>query len=136
LVHGVRASGYGGAVSERARDRLRQACLRMPETQERVSHGEPTWFAGGRRAFVMLADHHHDDRFGFWAAAPEGAQGRLVAEDPDRYFVPPYVGGRGWVGVRLDGPDVDWDRVDQIVQDAFRAVATKTLLARLEQPGR
>jgi len=117
-------------------DRLRQACLRMPETQERLSHGEPTWFAGGRRAFVMLADHHHDDRFGFWAAAPEGVQGRLVAEDPDRYFVPPYVGGRGWVGVRLDVPDVDWDRVDQIVEDAFRAVATKTLLARLEQPGR
>ena len=87
--------------SEPALRRLREACLSLPDARERLSHGEPTWFAGGRRAVVMLADHHHDDRFGFWAAAPEGVQGRLVAEDPDRYFVPPYVGGRGWLGVRL-----------------------------------
>ena len=106
----------------------------LPDAREKLSHGEPTWFAGAGRAFVMMAEHHHDDRVGFWAAAPEGVQHRLVAEDPGRYFVPPYVGGRGWVGVRLDVPDLDWDRVELVVQDAFRTVASRTLRARLDPP--
>jgi hypothetical protein len=67
-------------------------------------------------------------------AAPDGAQGRLVAEDPDRYFVPPYVGGRGWVGIRLDVPDVDWDRVEQVLHDAYRTVASRALLRLLDPP--
>jgi hypothetical protein len=126
------ASARGTAPLER----VRAVCLRFPETEERLSHGEPTWFAGGRKVFVMYADHHHDDREAFWAAAPDGAQDALVSDDPSRYFVPPYVGHRGWVGVYLDGPDPDWDRIEEIVEDAFRMVATKTLVARWEsQPG-
>ena len=82
--------------------RVRRLCLAFPATEERLSHGEPTWFAGGRKSFVTYADHHHDDREAFWAAAPDGAQEALVAEDPTRYFRPPYVGTRGWVGVYLD----------------------------------
>ena len=109
------------------RDQVRRLCLAFPGTQERLSHGEPTWFAGGRRSFVMYADHHHDDREAFWAAAPEGAQRALVAEEPARYFRPPYVGTRGWVGVYLDVPDVDWPRVEEIVEDAWRCVAGKRL---------
>ena len=73
-------------------ERLRQLCLALPETTERLSHGEPTWFVRGKKTFVMYADHHHDDRLAFWCAAPEGAQDILVTAAPDRFFVPPYVG--------------------------------------------
>ncbi len=114
--------------------RVRASCVALPEVREKVSHGEPTWFAGGGKAFAMFADHHHDDRVAVWVAAPDGAQGRLVADDPDCYFVPPYVGGRGWVGIRLDVPDVDWDRVEQVVRDGYRTVASRALVGLLGLP--
>ncbi|WP_082553038.1 MmcQ/YjbR family DNA-binding protein [Phycicoccus sp. Root101] len=109
--------------------RVRALCLAFPATQERASHGEPCWFAGGKKMFVMTSQRHHDDRVGFWAAAPEGVQGSLVAAEPERYFRPPYVGSRGWVGVRLDVDDIDWDRVEAVVEDAWRQVAPKRLQA-------
>jgi hypothetical protein len=109
---------------------LRRLCLELPQTTERLSHGEPTWFVRGR-TFVMYADHHHDDRLAFWCAAPPGAQQVLVAADPERYFVPPYVGHRGWLGVRLDVP-VDWDAIAELVADAYRMVAPKRLVAELD----
>lgn len=110
--------------------RLRALCLALPEVTEKVSHGEPTWFV--RRVFVTYAERHHDDRLGFWCAAPAGAQEALVAARPDRFFVPPYVGGRGWLGVRLDVDDVDWTEVEEIVTDAYREIAPKRLVAELE----
>ena len=113
---------------------LRGLCLAMPEATERLSHGEPAWFVRGRKTFVTYADHHHDDRLAFWCAAPEGAQAALVAADPERYFVPPYVGGRGWLGVRLDVP-VDPDEIAELVADAYRVVAPRTLGARLDGAG-
>ncbi|MGV9270865.1 MmcQ/YjbR family DNA-binding protein [Kitasatospora sp. NPDC003701] len=106
-------------------ERLRALCLALPEVSERVSHGEPTWFAGaGRRSrvFVMLADHHHDDRLAFWCPAAAGVQEFLIAEDRERYFRPPYVGHRGWVGVRLDAAPVDWARIEDLVGDAYALV--------------
>ena len=96
-------------ANDRPLERLRRLCLALPEATERLSHGEPTWFVRGKKMFVTSADHHHDDRLAFWCAAPAGAQDALVAEAPERYFVPPYVGGRGWLGVYLDVP-VDWPR--------------------------
>lgn len=110
---------------------LRQLCLGLPETTERLSHGEPTWFVRGKTTFVMYADHHHDDRLAFWCAAPAGEQDALVASDPERFFVPPYVGHRGWLGVWLDVP-VDWDEITEIVSEAYRTVAPKRLVAELE----
>lgn len=104
--------------------RLRALCLALPEVTEKVSHGEPTWFV--RKTFVMYAHHHHDDRLAFWCAAPSGAQEELVAADPERFFRPPYVGGRGWLGVRLDR-DPDWDEIAEIVRDAYREVAPRKL---------
>ena len=85
---------------------------------------------------MTYADHHHDDRLGFWCAAPPGAQEALVAADPERFFRPPYVGHRGWLGVWLDvpGAPVDWDEVAEIVADAYRQVAPKTLVAKLDKP--
>lgn len=116
-------------------ERLRALCLALPSVVEKVSHGTPTWFVQpGRtgRVIVMLAqDHHGDGRFGFWCAAPSGAQEEMVAAEPERFFRPPYVGGRGWLGVRLDVGEVDWDEVAEIVADAYRHVAPKKLTALL-----
>jgi hypothetical protein len=111
--------------------RLRELCLRLPEVTERDSHGEPTWFIRGKKTFVTYADHHHDDRLGFWCAAAPGDQQSMTAANPERFFVPPYVGHRGWLGVYLDVP-TDWDEIAEIVEDAYRVVAPKTLVARLD----
>ncbi len=112
---------------------LRRLCLALPETTERLSHGEPTWFVRDKKTFVMYADRHHDDKLAFWCPAPPGAQEELVGSEPDRFFRPPYVGHRGWLGVRLD-VDVDWDEIAQIVTDAYRLIAPKSLVAQLETP--
>ncbi|WIX85996.1 MmcQ/YjbR family DNA-binding protein [Amycolatopsis sp. DG1A-15b] len=112
-------------------DALRKLCLALPETTERLSHGEPTWFVRGKKTFVMFADHHHDDVLAFWCPAPPGVQEELARTEPDRFFRPPYVGHRGWLGVRLD-VDVDWVEIDRIVREAYRLVAPKTLAARLD----
>jgi hypothetical protein len=117
--------------------RLRKLCLALPETNERPSHGEPTWFVRDKRVFVTYSDHHHDDRVAFWCAAPEGAQQALVAADPDRFFRPPYVGHRGWLGVYLDLDEpVDWDVVEDLVIEAYRTVAPRRLVAQLDETAR
>jgi hypothetical protein len=116
------------AERERTLDRLRKLCLALPETTERLSHGAPTFFVRGKRAFVMvLTDHHGDGRFAIWCAAPAGLQAMLVEADPERFFVPPYVGHRGWLGFRLDRA-LDWDELAGIVEDAYAEVAPPTLL--------
>ena len=104
-------------------ERLRRICLRLPEVSERASHGEPSWFVG-KKLFATTADHHHDDRLSVWCAAPEGAQEMLVKADPQRFFRPPYVGHRGWLGVYLD-VDVDWDELAAIIERAYWQVAPK-----------
>lgn len=113
-------------------DKLRKICLSFPEATERLSHAEPTWFVRGKKVFVMFSDHHHDDRVGFWCPAPPGAQEAYVGSDPERFFRPPYVGGKGWLGVRLDVPRVDWDEIAEIVEEAYRMVAPKRLVAELD----
>jgi hypothetical protein len=125
------ALGHNRDVSDDPLEALRNICLGLPEVTERLSHGEPTWFVRGKKTFVMYADHHHDDRPAFWCAAPPGAQEVLVDSAPDRFFVPPYVGHRGWLGVWLDVP-VDWDEIADLVTDAYREVAPKGLLAELD----
>lgn len=120
-------------MSENPLERLRRLCLSLPEATERLSHGEPTWFVQGKKTFVMYANHHHDDRLAFWCAAPDGAQEILVASAPERFFRPPYVGHRGWLGVRLDVEGVDWDQIADLVTDAWRTVAPKRLLASLDK---
>jgi hypothetical protein len=122
-------------MSEGSLERLRSICLALPETTERLSHGEPAWFIREKKTFVTHAKFHHDDRIAFWCAAPEGAQHALVTAHPARFFVPPYVGHRGWLGVRLD-VSVDWDEVADLVLAAYRAVAPKRLLAQLDAPER
>ncbi|MGE5596495.1 MAG: MmcQ/YjbR family DNA-binding protein [Hyphomicrobiales bacterium] len=118
--------------SDEAIQALRERCMALPEVTERLSHGEPSWFVRDKKLFVMTSNHHHDDRLGFWCAAPAGAQEALVAADPTRFFRPPYVGHRGWLGVYLDVPNVDWDEIALLVTEAYRTVAPKQLLAALD----
>jgi hypothetical protein len=114
---------------ERALRRLRAVALGLPETSERLSHGAPTFFVREKKAFViLLTDHHGDGRFATWCAATPGMQSALVDADPERFFVPPYVGHRGWLGFRLDR-GVDWDELTGIVEDAYAEVAPKRLVA-------
>jgi hypothetical protein len=115
--------------------RIRRICLGLPETSERLSHGAPTFFVRGKRAFTMvLSNHHGDGRFAIWCAAPDGMQTVLVEADPERFFVPPYVGHRGWLGVRLDR-GLDWGELAGIVEDAYAEVAPSKLVeaARLTE---
>jgi hypothetical protein len=117
------------AERERVLEKLREVCLGLPETSERLSHGAPTFFVRQKRAFVMvMTDHHGDGRFALWCAAPEGMQKMLVEADPERFFVPPYVGHRGWLGVRLDR-GLHWDEVVGIAEDAYAEVAPAKLVA-------
>jgi hypothetical protein len=115
----------------------RRLCLALPEVTEGLTHGGETWFVR-RRSFAKFVDpekHRLDERHvAFWAAAPSGARNELVAEDPQRFFLPRF-GGYDWVGMRLDlqpdGPD--WQEVGEILMDAYRQVAPKFLAALLEK---
>jgi hypothetical protein len=123
-------------VDEGPLDRLRELCLSLPGATERLSHGEPTWFVQGKRTFANFDNNHHQaGRIAVWLAAPPGAQEILVDADPVRFFRPPYVGHRGWLGVRLD-VDVDWDGLAGLLEDAYRLVAPKKLVAELDARSR
>nr|WP_204920453.1 MmcQ/YjbR family DNA-binding protein [Microlunatus panaciterrae] len=123
---------YSRTDAEAALDRVRRACLRLPEISERPSHGGPAFFLNGKKCIAMFLDNHHDDgRLAIWCAAPEGVQAEMIETEPDRFFYPPYVGHRGWLGVHL--LDCDQQELDAIVTDAFRAVAPKKLLLLLDQ---
>jgi len=112
-------------------ERIRAICLDLPGVTEKLSHGAPAFFAG--RQFLMLwIDGHHEHSFPhLWCAAPPGAQSELVTTEPDRFFRPPYVGGRGWLGVRLDGR-IDWKEIEVVCEEAYRSVASKKLVASLD----
>ncbi|HTS72299.1 MAG TPA: MmcQ/YjbR family DNA-binding protein [Gaiellaceae bacterium] len=120
---------------ERTLRRLREICLALPETSERLSHGAPTFFVRGKRAFLMLlTDHHGDGRFAIWCAAPEGMQQMLVKADPERFFVPAYVGHRGWLGFRLDR-EFEWDELAGIAEDAWAEAAPPALVRAATRGG-
>ena len=117
------------ADAEEALERVRALCLGLPETVERISHGTPAFFIRGKKNFVTFVDDHHGDgRLALWCNAPPGVQENLVDADREQFFKPPYVGVRGWVGVCLDR-DPDWERVAEIIEDAYRTSAPKRLAA-------
>jgi hypothetical protein len=114
-------------------ERLRTVCLALPEVTERLSHGSPSWFVQDKKTLASLDDHHHGvDHLAFWCPAPPGVQEEMVRLEPDRFFRPPYVGPRGWLGVRID-QSPDWDEVAAILRDAYRCVAPKRLCALLDR---
>src|SRR5262245_18726747 len=110
--------------------RVRKICLALPEATEKIAWGEPTWRVRDK-LFVMFANNHHGDgRIAIWCKAAPGAQDDLVAANPKQFFVPPYVGKAGWIGIRLDqGPD--WGIVAGLVKDGYLEVAPKRLRASL-----
>jgi hypothetical protein len=120
---------------ERILARVRKLCLELPETSERPSHGAPTFFVREKRSFVtVMTNHHGDGRFAIWCAAGAGVQAMLVEADPERFFVPPYVGHRGWLGFRLDR-DLDWNELAGIVEDAYVEVAPARLVEAAARRG-
>ena len=121
---------------ERVLGTIREICLGLPETSERLSHGAPTFFVRAKRAFLMvLTNHHGDGRFAIWCAAPDGMQKMFVEADPERFFVPPYVGHRGWLGLRLDRA-LDVDELAGILEDAYAEVAPARLVEAAGLPDR
>jgi hypothetical protein len=112
-------------------DELRQIIFALPETSEKLSHGSPT-FWGGKKTFASFhLNHHGDGRVALWCKLPPGGQATLVEAQPELFFVPPYVGPSGWVGVNLDGK-VDWGMVAAILEDGYRSVAPKRAIALLD----
>ena len=105
-------------------DRVRKFCLSLPETFEKLSHGEATFFVK-KRTFVMFSTNHHGDgNYSIVCNAPEGAQEILTINDPHNFYVPPYVGGAGWIGVRLDR-GIAWKTVAAVVTDAYDVTLAK-----------
>jgi predicted DNA-binding protein (MmcQ/YjbR family) len=105
--------------------RLRAICLSFPQTSERLSHGESAFFFKEKRSFANTDTYHHGaEHYSVWFAAPLGAQDVLVRSDPVHFFVPPYVGHRGWVGATLDN-DPDWEELERLVADAYALVASR-----------
>lgn len=122
------------AARARPLDRLRKLCLALPEAQEVLfgGHTTPT-FRVRNKIFAMYTDDHHGEgRIALWCKAPPGAQSVLISSEPDRFFSPPYVGPKGWIGVRLDRP-VDWPLVADLIADSYRMTAPKRLAAAMSQ---
>lgn len=111
--------------------KLRKIIEAWPETDERISHGAPTWW-GGKKTFATFHDNHHGDgRVAVWVKSERDAQEGLVEAEPEIFFVPPYVGPSGWVGIRLDR-DVDWGLVEGILLQGYRQVAPMRALKKLD----
>jgi predicted DNA-binding protein (MmcQ/YjbR family) len=111
-------------------DRMRAICLALPGAYEKVAWSAPT-FRVGERQFAMWVDNHHGVGFaGVWLKASEGAQEELVASDPERFYVPPYVGKGGWVGVKTDAK-TDWKLLAGLLAEAYESVAATQSAAKI-----
>jgi hypothetical protein len=108
-------------------ERVRRFCLALPETSERLSHGEPTFFVH-KKVFVMFANNHHDDgRIAVWLPVPAGLQPVLIENNPATFFHPPYVGHRGWVGIELGR--INDDDLNFHIRTAWQLIAPQRLLS-------
>jgi hypothetical protein len=118
------------ATSAKHLRRVRRICAALPETTEKLSHGEPTFFVR-KKVYAMFANNHHNDgHIAVWLPAPLGIQEMLISSSSEKYFKPPYVGVRGWIGVELTR--VSDEELDFLVRQAWRLIAPKRLLAMVE----
>lgn len=127
-------------MSARILERVRKLCLALPAAHEVEAWGEPTFRIQGGKIFAMYAaanNHHGGGRPGVWIKAAPGNQPLMLRAAPDRFFVPPYVGPSGWIGVWLDGRDapVDWEELAELLADGHRLVMPKRMLAALAKEG-
>lgn len=109
---------------------LAAICLALPETTREPwgQMGQHARFLVRKKSFVYFMNSHHGDGIvGMWCKAAPGMHTRMIAADPARFYLPAYVGAHGWVGLRLDGDDIDWDEVTALVTDSFRLIAPKRL---------
>lgn len=117
-------------MSEEHLHRVRRICTALPETSEKLSHGEPTFFVN-KKVFVMFANNHHNDgHVAVWLPASPGLQEMLIQNAPEKYFKPPYVGVRGWVGIELAA--VNDSELTAHIREAWRLIAPKKWQALLE----
>jgi predicted DNA-binding protein (MmcQ/YjbR family) len=111
--------------------RLRSVCLALPEAVEKPAHGDPAWRVRDR-IFAAQKGNHAGGRPSLWLKSTLAEQDALLRADTDLWFVPPYVGHRGWIGMFLDGARLDWAEVAARIEDSYRLVAPKTLVRRLD----
>ncbi|MGH9800165.1 MAG: MmcQ/YjbR family DNA-binding protein [Blastocatellia bacterium] len=112
-------------------ERVRSFCLALPEVEEKISHGAPTFFVK-KKVFVMFVDNHHNDgRIAIWCATPAEVQQALIEAEPDKFFKPPYVGVRGWVGIKLDR--VKDDELASHIRQSWLMIAPTKLHTALEE---
>jgi hypothetical protein len=105
-------------------DRVRQIAMALPGTTEKLSHGEPTFFVRGRVCFGIDNNHHRSGHVAVWCNAPPGLQDSLVEADPRHFFVPPYVGKAGWLGIRLDS-GLAWSTIADLLRQAHQITGVK-----------
>jgi hypothetical protein len=118
-------------AEQQAIERVRRICLALPEATEKLAWGEPTFRAG--KIFAMMDTHHHGaGHVAVVVPAELGAQETLVAADPERFFVPPYVGVQGWIGARIDRAP-DWEAIEGLIKDAYRMIAPPRLVALFDR---
>jgi hypothetical protein len=104
---------------------VRRMSLALPEAAEKLSHGEPTYFVR-KKVFVMFANNHHGDgHVAVWIPVPPGLQPEMIARDPHKFYKPPYVGVRGWVGVELS--EIDDGELALLILQAWQMIAPKGL---------
>lgn len=116
-------------MKEEILNQLRAICLALPESSEQGGVGNPSFKV---RDKIFAMQHGVDGRPSMWCKAPAGAQEVLVEANPDRFFVPPYVGHHGWVGAWLD-VELDWDEIADLIEESYRMTAPKRLRALLDQ---
>lgn len=117
-------------MSEKHLKRVRRICAAFPESTERLSHGEPTFFVR-KKVFAMFSNNHHNDgHISVLVPAPPGVQGMLIEGASEKFYRPPYVGGAGWVGIEL--ARIDDEELAFHIREAWRLVAPKRLQASLE----
>lgn len=122
------------AQSTRRRERLIEICRALPEVTHEVAGKEHIIFRVGKKTFAYyLFDHHGDGKIAFCCKSSLSEQRRLVRDDPESFFVPAYLGSKGWVAIRLDLDEVDWDTVNELARQAFQSIAPRKLAAVIEQ---
>jgi hypothetical protein len=115
---------------EKHLERVRRICMELPETMEKLSHGEPTFFVR-KKVFVMCSNNHHNDgHIGVLLPAEIGVQAALIKASPEKFYRPAYVGVRGWIGIELDR--VDDEELALHVREAWRLIAPPKLQALIE----
>jgi hypothetical protein len=116
-----------GVSGEEHLRRVRRICAALPGTTEKLSHGEPTFFVA-KKVYAMFANNHHDDgHIAIWIPAPPGLQAALIKTEPKKFFMPPYVGVRGWVGIELE--EVGDDELGLHISEAWQLIAPKKKMA-------